>query len=147
MLEIGTLHGVTVAWWASARPGVEFVSVDPFQAGSGTGAGDIGNWNANHRKNQYLWVGTIRTFARFKPGEIFDLAFVDGDHSEKATFLDLEFCRTLVKGGQPIIVNDYGRADVNWRLAGVTTAVDSFCEKRGYKFEIIARSTIVLRKK
>lgn len=40
-LEIGTLHGVTVAWWASARPGVEFVSIDPFQSGAGTGPGNI----------------------------------------------------------------------------------------------------------
>ncbi len=52
-------------------------------------------------------------------GRRFDLAFVDGNHRFDAVFLDLVYLGRLVRGGGPIILDDY-------QLPGVARAA-SFC--------------------
>ena len=147
VLEIGTLDGVTVAWWASRRQRATFLSVDPFIAACGTWAGDSERWKKNSRPNQKLFVGNSNGLLGSE--QSFDLIFVDGDHSYTACLLDLENIKLMLRPNGHICVHDYGHGhkDPKHGLAGVTQAVDEFCSKNDYQINEVVRTTAVLRKK
>jgi len=125
VLEIGTGHGTTVAWWAQRRPAVTFVTVDNFEVAPGTGPGDIEDWLTNHQPNQLLFRGTSAQFGAVAL-PVFDAIFIDGDHSYEGCMADLILGKRLVVAGGKLMLHDYGRMEVP-SLRGVTKAADTFC--------------------
>ena len=144
-LEVGTLDGATVAWWARQHPETQFISVDPFRPGTGTGPGNEEFWRQNAGPNQNLIVGTLEEAAEELKGRTFDVIFLDGDHSYEACLSD---CRNAVQYLEPrglLLVHDYGRTHLP-HLEGVTRAVDEFCEEAGFKVVRLGRTTAVLER-
>ena len=144
MLEIGTLDGVTVAWWASERRGADFLSVDLFVVACGTGAGNPDRWKKNSKPNQRLMIGSSGCLLGYERS--FDVAFIDGDHSYKACLSDLKNIEPMMRPNSPMCVHDYGRENLK-HLAGVTQAVDEFCAAHGYHVSEVKRTTAILRRK
>lgn len=142
MLEVGTGHGVTVAWWAKRRPNVQFLSVDTFTAAVGTGPGVIEDWLHNHGPNQMLFVGTSTEFSRFGYKQ-FDVVFIDGGHSYEDCWIDLRGADAFLLSVGKILVHDYGRTDVP-QLRGVTRAVDDFCSESDWQVVRTVIHTAVL---
>lgn len=142
-LEVGTLDGATVAWWARQRPKTLFVSIDPFRPGKGTGPGNEELWHQNAGENQSLIVGTLKDAAEGLAGQEFDAIILDGDHSYEACLSDCREAAQLLKPFGLLLVHDYGRTHLP-HLEGVTRAVDEFCAEAGFKIVEIGRTTAVL---
>jgi predicted O-methyltransferase YrrM len=142
VLEIGTFHGLTVSKWAIQRPGVVFVSVDPLRWRS---AGL--KWYDNRRPNMRLMTGTVDDLVLLAVGAIFDVAVVDGDHAFDACHHDLEVCRTLIKPDGVLVAHDYAVAAGKRPQKEVKPAVDAFCEKHGYRIDLVVGTTAFLRQK
>lgn len=142
LLELGTLDGVSVAYWATERPDCEFLTVDPFRVGHGTGSGTLKNWVANHRQNQRLFVGVSADLHGFE--RQFDIAFVDGDHEYNACLKDLAAVERMVCIRGLILAHDYAhRASM---FKGVTSAVDDFCAGSSMKIERVVDTTAIIRR-
>lgn len=152
MLEVGTLHGVTVGYWARKRPYCAFVSVDPFIAGKATGPGDPAKWLKNHGKHQYLFVGKSRDIATLVGRPYFSFAFIDGSHSYEDCISDLENVSPLMLPGAKIACHDFLKpknpdgtlTPAGERLKGVKKAVDEFVEKSEWRILGTTCSTAVL---
>lgn len=132
VLEIGTASGATAAWLAKQRPAVQFVSVDIFVGGN---PGEVGpdDWFANKQPNMNLWVGTlVELVVQFGcSGREFDVAIIDGNHSERGCYEDLAAVEFLVCSNGTIVSHDYGSPRP--QTAGVRRAVDRFCDKHNWK--------------
>jgi len=128
-LEIGTLHGVTVATWAQARPNVAFTSVDPF-VNLVVGRGGRENWKQNQQANMSLIDGTSDYASTLLPPHSFNVIFVDGEHSSNACYRDLALSLGLLAEGGQLIVHDYG----NPRCRSVGVGVRQFCAE--YKYHV-----------
>lgn len=146
VLEIGTLDGATCAFWASHRPDVNFLSVDPFRGAHGTGPGVFNMWalNGANRENMNLFYGTFAELAKFTPCQ-FDLIFVDGDHSEEGTYADCELADAYLQPWGTLCVHDYDRRSLP-HLKGVSDAVDQFLLETDFEIVDQCRSIVVLRR-
>ena len=144
-IEIGTLHGVTIAEFARRNPSTKFLSVDPFKPGIATGPGDVTQWWANHRKNNFLFCGTFQELIEvIVPDKVFwDIIFIDGDHSYEACKKDLKVAGVFVKETGIIFVHDYKHGE---KFEGIDKAVEEFCGSEGWKIVGVFRHTVVLRK-
>jgi len=141
VLETGTCDGQTARFLA--ENGAGFVqSVDPFVAGPRiegvnqcAGKADMWNMNAadNAKGNQSLFVGVIQEYAQQYRGELYDLFFIDGDHSYAGCMTDLLWGMLLMKPAGVICVHDYGRIDTRTYVpnpggGGVFRAVHDFAD-------------------
>ncbi len=131
MLEIGTYHGASAAYWATYRPDLHIVSIDPFEDGHMAEAGDPEIWRVNARENQALYEGASPDFVRIYGGDKFNVIFIDGSHNFKWCSIDLFISDVLLEEGGMIMVHDYCDR-IN--CAGIVQAVSEFCEER--KFHI-----------
>ncbi|MBW1779307.1 MAG: class I SAM-dependent methyltransferase [Deltaproteobacteria bacterium] len=147
VLEIGTLDGATCAYWADRRPGANFLSVDPFRKGEGTGAGVAELWdaNGNGRQNMNLFHGTLKELDRYVRRELFDFVLVDGDHSHDACLADCRRVAWLLKEDGTLCVHDYGRWELD-HLKGVGEAVEEFIAETDFELVEVFRTTAVLRR-
>jgi len=148
VLEVGTLCGVSVSYWARNRPCVQFVSLDPFVKGTGTGPGNEAHWRTNAQSNQQLIIGKSCNMALQKSGAylaFFDVVIIDGDHHRDWCFFDCVNAHWLVKPSGKIIVHDYGREEKH--LLGVTQAVDRFCLFANYEITARCKTLVVLKRK
>jgi len=144
MLEIGTYHGVTAAEVAGARPKARLVCVDPFIADTPDTDGMIGNqshWRLNARDNMRLFVGTAREFA-LQNDILFDVVFIDGNHTYEACLDDLRCCSPLVKPGGVLLAHDYGRVHGD----RVEKAVNEFVDDSVWEIKGKAWTLIRLRR-
>lgn len=132
VLEIGTLDGVTVAWWAKRKPKALFISVDAFIGGCGTGPGNAASWRANAGNNQRLITGNSATAMRMERAAFFHVCVVDADHSYKWTLADMVAAAFLCRDNGTVFVHDYGRTK-DKHLAAVTTAVADFVDMFGWR--------------
>jgi len=80
----------------------------------------------------------------FWPEDIFNFAFVDGDHSYKWCKSDLEFCGRVVRRDGRIAVHDYFRKSGGG--AGVVSAVHEFLTNYGWDITDRAGSLIVMER-
>lgn len=126
-LEIGTLHGATVATWAQARPAVAFTSVDPF-VNVTVGRGGRENWARNQQPNMSLIPSTSDEASGLLPPRSFNVIFVDGAHAEDACYHDLVVSLALLSEDGQLIVHDFG----NPRCRGVGAGVRRFCADHKY---------------
>jgi len=140
-IEVGTFHGVTVAYWARKRNRAHFLSVDPF-----VGKANIEYWYRNHGNNQTLFVGTLgdlRRILKLMGNKLKEyvpktpIVFVDGDHNHTACRTDLELSAELT---DKIWVHDY----LNHQTPGVKSAVDFFCKETPFKLAKVVESTAIL---
>jgi predicted O-methyltransferase YrrM len=126
VLELGTLDGVTVGWWARQRPKTHFVSVDAFIGGVATGPGCQENWYANASANQSLFVGTIDEYESYRDGAPgFGFILLDGDHGKAETITALDCARRMVTPSGIIALHDCQRPTES-KFAGVRLALDAF---------------------
>ena len=147
MLEIGTFHGVSAAYWSLCQPRLRNTSIDPFVADIGTDAGSKENWTANATSKQSLFVGTsvdfLRAWNSTRGG--FDVIFVDGAHSLKWAIVDLMVSKVLLHKRGTILVHDYGFPK-NPEIGGVTKAVRNFCKTEGFRLVQTFHRTAVLKR-
>ncbi len=97
--------------------------------------------------------GDSTDVSKFIANESLDWIYIDGDHSYKGALADLENWSPKVRKGGIISGHDY----INWELLSpeefknheylktnnVWKAVDEYCEKNNYKFELF-HDTIML---
>lgn len=144
-IEVGTYHGVTVAYLADNRLDSLFISIDPFPGWEGIDrlrncAGSLEYWERNRRKNTRLLVGTLQDAEiLFKPG-IADIVFVDGNHLYDPVLADLRISQILVKPGGKILVHDYGRK----HQEDIERAVEVFMAESGWKYKRKVWTTALL---
>lgn len=129
MLEIGTYHGASAAYWAEYRPELHIISIDPFKNGHLAEAGSSEIWRQNSRENQALFEGTSPEFLREYGGDKFEIIFVDGSHNYKWCSIDLFVSDTLLEEGGIILVHDHAPGK---NCAGIRLAVAEFCEEQQY---------------
>jgi len=136
-IEVGTFHGVSVAYWAKHRPKVLFISIDPF-----VGEANISYWLKNSQPNNRLLVGTVRDLSHPSPLRFLQRAiwFVDGSHTKEDCLLDLETATDL--NASQIWVHDY----ISTSLGGVKAAVDRFVRKGRFNIDRMVGTTVFLKK-
>jgi len=146
--EIGVYRGETTAYLAAAIPSANILAVDvwaPPPTGSEYAA--TGDYIANqddkrHRLNMLdaMWAlypygkrirvrkATSEQAYRNTPGSLFDLVFLDADHSYKAVSKDISMWRNRVKSGGILAGHDYNHPTRNGTTFGpqVKQAVDEF---------------------
>jgi len=141
VLEIGTLSGASVAYFAARRPQATFLSVDIFVKGPSPGAGSPANWLANRQPNMRLFVGTAGELLEFSRAGVFDLVFIDGDHSKTGCRRDLRASLGLLAPGGLLAAHDYCG-----ERPGVIRAVDQFSAEAGFAIVKRVQSTVFLSK-
>lgn len=143
MLEIGTYHGASAAYWASFRPDLHIVSIDPFEDGHMAEAGDPEIWRANARENQALYEGASPDFLRMYGGDKFNVIFIDGSHNFKWCSIDLFISDVLLEEGGMIMVHDYCDGK---KCMGIKAAVAEFCSERKYHIAQHFHRTVTIRR-
>jgi predicted O-methyltransferase YrrM len=154
-LEIGTHKGFTSAAIALAFPDARVVTIDlpdPLRT----------RWNplprslvgeahralgVAHRIEQ-VFMSSAELGRLVDAGEIFDLVFIDGDHSADAVFNDLTLSADLLnRDGGVIVAHDYTSPDETarpgWTL-GVQEAVDRFVALHSFRKRRLAGLLVAL---
>ncbi len=144
MLEIGTYHGASAAYWAERRPDLHIISTDPFTNGHMAEAGDPEIWKANARHNQELFRKTSLEFLRVcNDEERYDVIFIDGAHNFKWCSIDLFVSDLILARKGIIMVHDYCNGK---NCAGIVMAVSEFCSERKYHIVKNFHRTVTLRR-
>lgn len=96
-------------------------------------------WSVDvHPSCRYVWYGHPQwTFVcpwagESKPDELFNLAFIDGDHEHKAVFADLIYVLPRMMPGSMILCHD---ADT-LSFPGVRQAIEQVCNEFNLKHEL-----------
>jgi predicted O-methyltransferase YrrM len=143
-LEIGTWQGATCSAVAMAFPAAEVWTVDLPNP-------EKTQWNPQEKaltgcayrhlgltsRIRQLWMNS-RELSSFHGKVLFDLIFVDGDHSEAGCRLDLETVKALLSPDGVIVVHDYTDAADTYRppwTVWVNNAVSGFCAQHGFTTE------------
>ena len=79
--------------------------------------------NVTHRPNVRLWRSPAQILLRLCRPNVFDVAFIDGDHHGPAVARDLRLVARAVKPGGKICCHDYEVPS----HPGVTDSVNQFC--------------------
>jgi predicted O-methyltransferase YrrM len=156
-LEIGTHKGATSAFIALAFPGTQVVTIelpDPIHT----------QWNPLPRSlvgQAHRAVGVAdRVEQRFMDsaelwrfagrGEVYDLVFIDADHSPDAVFRDLILAADLLPGDSGMLVaHDYTDPSEPLRPAwtlGVQEAVDRFLAVRPFRKQRLSGLLVALER-
>jgi predicted O-methyltransferase YrrM len=156
-LEIGTHKGFTSAALALAFPAARIVTLDlpeplrtvwnPLsraQVGEAHRAVGI----AHRIEQHFMDAAELWRFAG--RGEVFDMVFIDGDHSPAAVFRDLILSADLVsRDGGVLVAHDYTDAGEahrpGWTL-GVQQAVDRFLDARPFRKRRLAGLLVALER-
>lgn len=101
ILEIGTLQGYSACLMATAAPHAAVTTLNPKD-----GEHEQAAANLRIRSNVQVVKQTSQEFYRARRGELYDLIFVDGDHSYKVVLHDSQFFNSLRPGGL-ILFHDY----------------------------------------
>ena len=140
VLEIGAAYGYSTVVMAQVAKRV--VSVDPH-----TGHDSLHALEANleiHGVSDKVVVAPFRSgeyLPSLLPGT-FDMAFVDGDHTQESVEWDIRWCLRLVRPGGVIAFHDYHENS----CPGVTVALDAFLPSPSQSgwFDIIERIDTLL---
>ena len=138
-VEIGTWTGGTAALVADLRPGALVVTVDNYDRLSGQA--DHVRWmlagvNVLSRLNVVNVVADSAQAGLLLRHRVFDVALVDGDHTEHGSYSDMERASIWLKPDGVLLIHDYGD------IAAVTRSVDGFCRARGLAVTRIAASLV-----
>lgn len=136
LLEIGTWAGATCAYILDNRPAATALCVDNYEGGIGNGVPTPEDlWlfvkNARERPGRMnLFLGNSSSLGRFLI-PVFDLVFVDGDHSEAGAYRDLCIAASMcIQGGHiaahDILQNDAGPSEPK-------KALDLFLAKKPWR--------------
>ena len=118
VLEVGVHHGLSAIAVAALRgPGRRFVAVDLFTEQernvSGSGSGDeaifLRNLRALHGSTDFVQVvsGDSTELRPDDLGRGFSFAHIDGGHSARETFCDLDLARQVLVPGGIVALDDY----------------------------------------
>lgn len=147
--EIGVWKGQFAEQLLSLKPRQLFL-VDPF-----VGKVSSGDEHGNDVEDAYLPVEYLILYQRYRSHpsvtllrgyshellphfttQLFDVMYIDGDHSYQGVKTDLALARQLVKRGGLICGHDYemnpAKTKNNYNF-GVKQAVDEFCQQHGLK--------------
>ena len=96
--------------------------------------------NVAHRSNVRLWRGPAQSFLRLCRPNVFDVAFIDGDHHGPAVSKDLRLVARSVKPSGKICCHDYEAP----KHPGVTDSVNQFCEQTEWCVSGRCHSLVIL---
>lgn len=137
VVEIGCAHGISslfICEALAAKADPEVVVIDPYQSTYFKG---IGQANLDRAGFEFYRLveqpSEIALPELIKAGEIFDLAFIDGNHDLSYVLTDFLLLNRLVKPDGHIVFDDSDFPDVNWviqlalsdfsyKVAGAVTA-------------------------
>lgn len=140
-LEIGSMCGIIAMSLAEKYPTRHFTCVDAFVSGHGTIAGEketfLRNLRTHNLKNVELIEGDSLEVVPTISG-LFDVVFIDGNHSYEYVFGDALNCRRLLAPGGFIVFHDYDYVEET------TQAVNQFLKETGAQAVEKVSSTIVL---
>ena len=135
MIEIGTWHGVTAAWFAKSLPNLRIISVDPLVRKE-----HLKRWTENAHHNQTLIQKKSMDTVEELSGQEYEAILIDGDHSEEAVYEELINYAPLVTRTGRIFLHDYG----DDFTPGVALAVNRFVEDANWKIYKQDQSLVVL---
>jgi len=137
VLEVGVRAGYSAAAFLAACPHARYVGLDKDDGSHGGAAGALEHARAVlWRRYPAAWVevypwdsGDPRAARRLLAWwrSAFDLAHIDGDHTEEGCARDLRLAAALVRPGGYLLVDDYDL------LAEVRLAADRFVRETGYR--------------
>ena len=96
--------------------------------------------NVAHRPNVRLWRGPAQCFLRLCRPNVFDVAFIDGDHHGPAVARDLRLVAGTMKANGRICCHDYEAPS----HPGVTESVSQFCEPSEWCISECCHSLVIL---
>lgn len=154
-LEIGTWAGASIAYILDKAPTAVAFCLDTYEGGHGNAVpmpDDLWAFVANSRLRpgrMFLFVGDVRQLKCFVVGQLFDVAFVDGDHSLKGCYDDLCAAETLVKPGGAIALHDIILPQDATTVYGSQPHEAMMLFLNTHRWEIVQRNnvTVVLRRK
>lgn len=156
-LEIGTHKGFSSAAIALAFPDARVVTMDlPDPTSTRWNPLPATELGAAHRalglseRIEQLLMDSAELWRLAGRGSVFDLVFIDGDHSPDAVFRDLILATDLLpRDGGVIVAHDYTDADEpnrpGWTL-GVQQAVDRFLAVRPFTKRRLAGLLVALER-
>lgn len=148
-VEIGTHHGVSMAYWAKHRPAVTFIGLDVYKEPRRQGSYDLGwkaarNWLLNRRPNMLIFVGPSSETAGYLALHNADVVLVDADHHYEGCSSDLESAGRLVDfTNGTILCHDFNGP----KYHGVTRAVLEFCERESWRIAGVVDWLAILKRK
>ena len=137
-LEIGSYDGVPLSILAEKNPLKKFYAIDAFISAWGTDEGHLDYFlvNTKYLENVYLLRGKTRDILPILKERIFDIIFVDGDHSYEGVLFDLESSYQLLKEDGYLCMHDYN-------LEPTKKAIDKFTLLRGIKLYKLPNENLV----
>lgn len=142
ILEIGSWEGRSAVWFLESFPESKIVCVDTFQGSPEHHdaaldvAGTKGRFMNNTKKfgNRVVIREGHSSRVLFGLGpESFDLAYVDGSHTEIDTMTDLVMSFNLLKPGGIMLVDDFDQP----AFPGVRAAVDKFATIYSSRLDVV----------
>ncbi len=131
ILEIGSWEGRSAVWFLESFPESKIVCVDTFQGSPEHHDADLDVAGTKGRfMNNTKRFGNRVVIRQGHSSEMlfglepnsFDLAYVDGSHTELDTMTDLVMSFNLLKAGGVMLIDDYDQP----AFPGVRLAVDKF---------------------
>lgn len=156
-LEIGTHKGFTSAAIALAFPSARVVTLDlpdptvtPWNPLPGRTVGEAHRALGVSGRVEQFRMNSAELWRFAGRGEVFDLVFIDGDHSPDAVFRDLILSADLLpRHGGLIVAHDYTGPEEkdrpSWTI-GVQQAVDRFLAVRPFKARRLAGLLVSLER-
>ena len=130
-LEIGTFDGVLISILAEQFPDKHFYAIDSFECAENTGSGCFAHFceNNKHLDNVTLCVGRSSEILP-EITWMFDVIFIDGDHSYEAVMNDIVFSSKKLLPEGKMIFHDF------MHMPSVKKAVTKFGyeNKEDFKF-------------
>jgi predicted O-methyltransferase YrrM len=108
-LEIGTFDGIVISILAELFPYKEFHAIDKFSVGFNTASGCLQYFidNNKHNNNVFLYVGDSTEVCPQLTG-LFDVIFIDGDHSYDWVKTDIQNVWSLLRPKGILAFHDCG---------------------------------------
>ncbi len=132
ILEIGTFRGLSAVYMAQQKKDIKIVTIDSHIGIPGNHSLYSNPYIVNDNFKKYHVADRITHFAvstqDYGPNQMFDMLFIDGDHSLAGVTFDYCKFERFVKPGGYIVFHDYGDH------RGVTEFCDSLTTKKfGFK--------------
>ena len=139
ILEIGSWEGRSAVWFLENFPESKIICVDTFQGSPEHHAMDVAGTKGRFMNNTKKFGNRVvireghssRVLFGLGP-ESFDLAYVDGSHTEIDTMTDLVMSFNLLKPGGVLLVDDFDQP----AFPGVRAAVDKFATIYSSRLEV-----------
>lgn len=138
ILEIGSWMGLSATIFARTREDAVIHCVDTWEGGpEHVGMPELGSLYETFKRNVEPFGDRIVAYrmssmeaTSLLHGRLFDLIYIDGNHTEDGALADMDDCEPLLRPGGMMLVHDC--------VNEVRCAVRTFARARGFGYEVMA---------